>query len=72
MPDLSAPVWLVGYIVHDIQHGEFTKSRKREPEVRNPSEPTFKEVFYNYTVRSSLKSFGLRELGKASRSPCSR
>jgi len=25
-----APVWLIGYITHNMQHGEFAKSRKRE------------------------------------------
>ena len=31
--DLCAPVWLVGYIIHNMQHGEFAKSCKRDPEI---------------------------------------
>lgn len=68
--DLSAPVRFVGYIVHNMQHGEFAKSGKRESEVgplKSQLEPSKK--CYNYTERFSLMSESgswLRELGKAS------
>ena len=40
MPDLSTPVWLVSYVIHNMQHSEFTKSRKPESEVGTVKEPT--------------------------------
>ena len=33
MPNLSAPIWLVGYIVYNLHHGEFTNSREPEREI---------------------------------------
>jgi hypothetical protein len=42
--DLSAPVWHAGYIVHNMQHGEFAKSCKPEPDVGPLKSQPIKEV----------------------------